>query len=146
MLQQHSILKTIKKKLIRKALDMIRKLAEEDPDESNDKDEKGQLRRPIIQESAIKNAEPENILVKSYSRCEVKVIDLGSSSFETDYLCSYVQSRSYHAPEVILRLAYDKKIDTWSLGCILAVLCTGNHVVVILILFSCLVFLFSFGE
>ncbi|XP_021831224.1 endoplasmin homolog [Prunus avium] len=40
MLQQHSSLKTIKKKLIRKALDMIRKLAEEDPDESNDKDKK----------------------------------------------------------------------------------------------------------
>lgn len=37
MLQQHSSLKTIKKKLIRKALDMIRKIAEEDPDESNDK-------------------------------------------------------------------------------------------------------------
>lgn len=37
MLQQHSSLKTIKKKLIRKALDMIRKLAEEDPDESVDK-------------------------------------------------------------------------------------------------------------
>ncbi|CAI9753382.1 unnamed protein product [Fraxinus pennsylvanica] len=40
MLQQHSSLKTIKKKLIRKALDMIRKLAEEDPDESNDQDKK----------------------------------------------------------------------------------------------------------
>ncbi|KAJ9675012.1 hypothetical protein PVL29_024114 [Vitis rotundifolia] len=40
MLQQHSSLKTIKKKLIRKALDMIRKIAEEDPDESNDKDKK----------------------------------------------------------------------------------------------------------
>ncbi|XP_073118950.1 endoplasmin homolog isoform X1 [Henckelia pumila] len=37
MLQQHSSLKTIKKKLIRKALDMIRKLAEEDPDESDKK-------------------------------------------------------------------------------------------------------------
>lgn len=43
MLQQHSSLKTIKKKLIRKALDMIRKLAEEDPDESNDKDKKGMI-------------------------------------------------------------------------------------------------------
>ncbi|GFP95252.1 endoplasmin homolog [Phtheirospermum japonicum] len=40
MLQQHNSLKTIKKKLIRKALDMIRKLAEEDPEESNDKDKK----------------------------------------------------------------------------------------------------------
>ncbi|KAK9740016.1 hypothetical protein RND81_03G004700 [Saponaria officinalis] len=40
MLQQHSSLKTIKKKLIRKALDMIRKIAEEDPDESDDKEKK----------------------------------------------------------------------------------------------------------
>ncbi|CAH9097003.1 unnamed protein product [Cuscuta epithymum] len=40
MLQQHSSLKTIKKKLIRKALDMIRRLAEEDPDELSDTDKK----------------------------------------------------------------------------------------------------------
>nr|GMD99265.1 endoplasmin homolog [Ipomoea batatas] len=40
MLQQHSSLRTIKKKLIRKALDMIRRLADEDPDESSDKDKK----------------------------------------------------------------------------------------------------------
>jgi len=38
MLQQHSSLKTIKKKLIRKALDMIRKIAEEDPEEYINKD------------------------------------------------------------------------------------------------------------
>ncbi len=69
---------------------------------------------------------PENILVKSYSRCEIKVIDLGSSCFQTDHLCSYVQSRSYRAPEVILGLPYDQKIDMWSLGCILAELCSGN--------------------
>ncbi|EEF52737.1 endoplasmin homolog [Ricinus communis] len=52
MLQQHSSLKTIKKKLIRKALDMIRKIADEDPDEmkedkkdvedSGDDEKKGQ--------------------------------------------------------------------------------------------------------
>ncbi|KAJ9165958.1 hypothetical protein P3X46_020768 [Hevea brasiliensis] len=40
MLQQHSSLKTIKKKLIRKALDMIRRIADEDPDEAKDKDNK----------------------------------------------------------------------------------------------------------
>jgi heat shock protein beta len=40
MLQQHSSLRTIKKKLIRKALDMIRRIAEEDPEETNDKDKK----------------------------------------------------------------------------------------------------------
>eukprot|EP00268_Persea_americana_P025146 TRINITY_DN244_c0_g1_i3.p1 TRINITY_DN244_c0_g1~~TRINITY_DN244_c0_g1_i3.p1 ORF type:complete len:818 (+),score=225.71 TRINITY_DN244_c0_g1_i3:130-2583(+) len=37
MLQQHGSLKTIKKKLIRKALDMIRRIADEDPDESDEK-------------------------------------------------------------------------------------------------------------
>eukprot|EP00249_Psilotum_nudum_P019531 c27299_g1_i3 orf=123-2591(+) len=39
MLQQHNSLKTIKKKLIRKALDMIRRIAEEDPDESDEQQE-----------------------------------------------------------------------------------------------------------
>ncbi|CAL0303511.1 unnamed protein product [Lupinus luteus] len=43
MLQQHSSLKTIKKKLIRKALDMIRRIAEEDPDESSDKEKKEEV-------------------------------------------------------------------------------------------------------
>mmetsp|Transcript_126574 Transcript_126574/g.269975 ORF Transcript_126574/g.269975 Transcript_126574/m.269975 type:complete len:771 (-) Transcript_126574:151-2463(-) len=68
---------------------------------------------------------PENILIRSYSRCEVKVIDFGSSCFVDDHLSSYVQSRSYRAPEVMLGLPYDQKIDIWSLGCILAELWTG---------------------
>lgn len=68
---------------------------------------------------------PENILIRSYSRCEVKVIDFGSSCFVDDHLSSYVQSRSYRAPEVMLGLPYDQKIDLWSLGCILAELWTG---------------------
>ncbi|CAI0415861.1 unnamed protein product [Linum tenue] len=69
---------------------------------------------------------PENILIKSYSRCEIKVIDLGSSCFKTDTLCLYVQSRSYRAPEVMLGHPYNEKIDIWSLGCILAELCSGE--------------------
>ncbi|KAL6503757.1 hypothetical protein OROGR_025680 [Orobanche gracilis] len=69
---------------------------------------------------------PENILIKSYRRCEIKVIDLGSSCFQTDNLSLYVQSRSYRAPEVMLGLPYDQKIDLWSLGCILAELCSGE--------------------
>lgn len=58
-------------------------------------------------------------------RCEVKVIDLGSSCYTSDQLSSYVQSRSYRAPEVILGLPYDQKIDIWSLGCIIAELLSG---------------------
>ena len=53
------------------------------------------------------------------------MIDLGSSCFVTDQLSSYVQSRSYRAPEVILGLPYDHKVDVWSLGCILAELSSG---------------------
>ncbi|XP_054788177.1 uncharacterized protein LOC129294089 isoform X1 [Prosopis cineraria] len=69
---------------------------------------------------------PENILIRSYKRCEIKIIDLGSSCFQSDNLCLYVQSRSYRAPEVMLGLQYDEKIDIWSLGCILAELCSGE--------------------
>lgn len=70
--------------------------------------------------------QPENILVRSYSRCEVKVIDFGSSCFVSDTLTSYIQSRSYRAPEVTLGLPYGPKIDIWSLGCILCELLTGK--------------------
>jgi tRNA A-37 threonylcarbamoyl transferase component Bud32 len=69
---------------------------------------------------------PENILMKSISKSEVKIIDFGSSCFLHDHLSNYMQSRSYRAPEVILGLSYDYKIDMWSLGCILAELFTGN--------------------
>ena len=70
---------------------------------------------------------PENILFKSYSRCEAKVIDFGSACFSSgDKLGTYVQSRCYRAPEVILGcLPYNSKIDMWSLGCIIAELWTG---------------------
>lgn len=69
---------------------------------------------------------PENILVKSYTRCEIKVIDFGNSCFTTDNLSSYVQSRCYRAPEVILGCGYDGRVDIWSTGCILAELLTGH--------------------
>lgn len=34
--------------------------------------------------------------------------------------------RVSHSPQVILGLAYDQKIDLWSLGCVLAELFTGE--------------------
>ena len=69
---------------------------------------------------------PENMLIKSYSPVEVKIVDFGNSCFIHDTLGTYVQSRSYRAPEVILGNGYDVKIDIWSVGCILAELWTKN--------------------
>jgi serine/threonine protein kinase len=71
------------------------------------------------------DVKPENIVIRSYSRCEVKLIDFGSSCFLTDQPTTYIQSRSYRAPEVILGLNYDGRIDLWSLGCVLAEQLTG---------------------
>lgn len=38
---------------------------------------------------------------------------------------TYIQSRFYRSPEVILGMNYHMAIDMWSLGCILAELYTG---------------------
>ena len=68
---------------------------------------------------------PENIVIKSYSRCEVKLIDFGSASFLSDDNQGYIQSRTYRAPEVVLVNEYDCRIDMWSMGAVLAELHTG---------------------
>lgn len=69
---------------------------------------------------------PENIaLVKDGGTC-LKVLDLGSSCRNTEQAHTYIQSRYYRAPEVLLGLPYDHSIDVWSLGCILAEMHTGR--------------------
>lgn len=70
-------------------------------------------------------AQPENILLKQQGRSGIKVIDFGSSCFEDQRIYTYIQSRFYRAPEVILGAKYNMSIDMWSLGCILVELLTG---------------------
>jgi dual specificity tyrosine-phosphorylation-regulated kinase 2/3/4 len=68
---------------------------------------------------------PENILLVENGKEEIKVIDFGSSCFESEQLYTYIQSRFYRAPEIMLGIRYTSAIDVWSLGCILAELFTG---------------------
>jgi dual specificity tyrosine-phosphorylation-regulated kinase 2/3/4 len=69
---------------------------------------------------------PENILLKNPTRSGIKIIDLGSGCFESERVYTYIQSRFYRAPEIILGIPYTCAIDMWSFGCILYELCTGS--------------------
>ncbi|KAJ5108347.1 hypothetical protein N7456_005022 [Penicillium angulare] len=68
---------------------------------------------------------PENILLVHPLNSEIRVIDFGSSCFENEKVYTYIQSRFYRSPEVILGMSYGMPIDMWSVGCILAELFTG---------------------
>ena len=68
---------------------------------------------------------PENILLVKDNKNSVKVVDFGSSCFDKEIIYSYIQSRFYRAPEVLLGQNYSVQIDMWSLGCILCELFTG---------------------
>ncbi|KAI6019703.1 hypothetical protein F5J12DRAFT_925847 [Pisolithus orientalis] len=68
---------------------------------------------------------PENVLLKHPTKSAIKVIDFGSSCLEHEKIYTYIQSRFYRSPEVILGMNYHMAIDMWSLGCILAELYTG---------------------
>ncbi|KAL0252047.1 hypothetical protein GEMRC1_001259 [Eukaryota sp. GEM-RC1] len=68
---------------------------------------------------------PENILLVDSSTPAIKLIDFGSSCYEEHTAYTYIQSRFYRAPEVILGLPYNSFIDVWSLGCIAAELFLG---------------------
>ena len=69
---------------------------------------------------------PENILLRDVMGERIKLVDYGSGCFRQEQVYTYVQSRFYRAPEVILRIPYSEKVDIWSLGRILAELYTGE--------------------
>ncbi|XP_041110261.1 dual specificity tyrosine-phosphorylation-regulated kinase 4-like isoform X3 [Polyodon spathula] len=69
---------------------------------------------------------PENILLAHKGQGTIKVVDFGSSCYEQQRVYTYIQSRFYRSPEVILGHTYSMAIDMWSLGCILAELYTGS--------------------
>ena len=58
----------------------------------------------------------------------VKIVDFGSACTEYKSGFTYVQSRFYRSPEVVMGLIYDQAVDIWSLGCILCELATGRPI------------------
>lgn len=84
---------------------------------------------------------PENILLKkwvlslivyrtiliafSLESPVIKIIDFGSACDERQTVYTYIQSRFYRSPEVLLGLPYSSAIDMWSLGCIVVELFLG---------------------
>jgi len=61
------------------------------------------------------------------ANCELKICDFGLArgvqdpTSSQDNLTEYVVTRWYRAPEIMVSCQeYDKKIDVWSVGCILA--------------------------
>mmetsp|Transcript_56298 Transcript_56298/g.110984 ORF Transcript_56298/g.110984 Transcript_56298/m.110984 type:complete len:561 (-) Transcript_56298:263-1945(-) len=69
---------------------------------------------------------PENILLRHPRRSAIKLIDFGSSCYLSKRAYSYIQSRFYRSPEVLLGLPYNQKIDMWSLGCVCVEMHTGE--------------------
>lgn len=57
---------------------------------------------------------------------DVKVIDFGGATFETDHKSRIIQTRQYRAPEVVMGLGWGMPADVWSIGCIIMELCTGE--------------------
>ena len=55
----------------------------------------------------------------------IKLIDFGSACFEGQTAHTYIQSRFYRSPEVLVGLPYDAAINVWSLGCVAAELFLG---------------------
>eukprot|EP00760_Papus_ankaliazontas_P024417 PhM_4_TR2294/c0_g1_i1/m.70126/K18669/DYRK2_3_4; dual specificity tyrosine-phosphorylation-regulated kinase 2/3/4 len=68
---------------------------------------------------------PENVVLVQSNRSRCKLIDFGSSCIEGRHVYTYIQSRFYRAPEVILGFSYTRAIDMWSFGCLLVELASG---------------------
>lgn len=74
---------------------------------------------------------PENIVMDGRHRSHysnyprIKIIDFGSSCCEDKRVFTYIQSRYYRAPEIILGIPYTTAIDIWSFGCVICELLNG---------------------
>uniref|UniRef100_A0A914MSZ4 Protein kinase domain-containing protein n=2 Tax=Meloidogyne incognita TaxID=6306 RepID=A0A914MSZ4_MELIC len=64
--------------------------------------------------------------VRTLKDATVRLIDLGSATFDHEHHSTIVSTRHYRAPEVILELGWAQPCDVWSIGCIMFELYTGQ--------------------
>jgi serine/threonine protein kinase len=72
------------------------------------------------------DVKPENILWTGSRRNSVKLIDFGCCCSAGRPFFTYVQSRFYRAPEVIMGFSYSTPVDVWSFACVICELITGR--------------------
>lgn len=71
---------------------------------------------------------PENLMFAD-EKCEtIKIIDFGTACTEFKTGFTYVQSRFYRCPEILLGVPYEAAADMWSIGCILCELVTTRPI------------------
>jgi len=71
------------------------------------------------------DVKPPNICIVNSEARQFKLIDLGAAVLTHDVHTSYVQSRWYRAPEVMLGGAWGTNVDSWAFGCVLVELILG---------------------
>merc|ERR1712232_779051 len=59
--------------------------------------------------------------------CGIVVIDFGGAVFAAERHGGSIGTRQFRAPEVVIGLDWDEKVDLWSAGCIIAMLYLGKR-------------------
>lgn len=64
--------------------------------------------------------------MKQKDKSGIAIADFGSGCLEDEIVYTYIQSRFYRAPDIMLGVfPYTQQIDMWSFGCIMIELFTG---------------------
>ena len=75
--------------------------------------------------SSASTSSMQHAILQQQQHLSIKLIDFSSSCYHGQECFTYIQSRYYRAPEVIVGGSYSYPIDMWSFGCLLAELFLG---------------------
>ncbi|KAJ2298237.1 serine threonine protein kinase CMGC group, partial [Coemansia sp. RSA 2706] len=68
----------------------------------------------------------QTVKTRMLKSTDIRLIDFGSATFNSEYHSQVVSTRHYRAPEIILNLGWSFPCDMWSIGCIILELLTGE--------------------